>query len=588
EPGETKAKTLEWRNESAEERLKYALIKGISEYIDADVEEARQNFERPLELIEGPLMDGMKVVGELFGEGKMFLPQVVKSARVMKQAVAYLLPFMEEEKALNKSSEKQKKFLIATVKGDVHDIGKNIVGVVLACNNYEVIDLGVMVPSDKILSEAKKHNADILGLSGLITPSLDEMVYVAKEMEREGFKIPLLIGGATTSPAHTAVKIAEQYSEPVVHVLDASRVVNVVGSLLNPKQKEDYIKANSEKQQKLRDTHYSRKSERKLLSIENARKNSFKTDWDKLEIPKPSFTGIKVFDDIKLDDLVNYIDWSPFFHAWELKGRYPAILEDEVVGKQAKDLFNDANKLLKDIIENKRFGTKAVVGFFPANSVGDDIELYTDDSRSKILTTFRTLRQQADKGDEQANYALSDFISPKSTGKKDYLGCFAVTAGHGVEEFAKSFEDKHDDYNSIMAKALADRFAEAFAEYMHKKMREEWGYGKGEGLSNEELIMEKYRGIRPAPGYPACPDHTEKRTLFNLLEVEKNTGITLTENFAMWPASSVSGLYFAHPDSRYFAVGKLTKDQIEDYAKRKNMPLNEVERWLAPNLEYEP
>jgi 5-methyltetrahydrofolate--homocysteine methyltransferase len=589
EDPEAKGKELEWRNQNAQERLKYALVKGIIEFIDDDVEEARKSFSKPLELIEGPLMDGMKIVGELFGEGKMFLPQVVKSARVMKKAVAYLLPFMEAEKAKNNVTQSQPKFLIATVKGDVHDIGKNIVGVVLACNNYEVIDLGVMVPSEKILAEAKKHNVDAIGLSGLITPSLDEMVHVAREMEREGFKIPLLIGGATTSPAHTAVKIAEQYSEPVVHVLDASRVVNVLNSLLSENLKSDYIVKIKENQKRLRDTHYNRKSERKLLTLEQARKNRFKTNWNQINPAVPSFTGLKVFSDFSLQTLVDYIDWSPFFHAWELKGRYPSIFEDETYGKQAKELYADAKKLLKDIIDNKRFHAKAVVGLFPANSVGDDIEVYSDLERTNVIKVFRTLRQQAEKPDpEDSNYALADFVAPKSSGKIDYIGGFAVTTGHGVDEFAKSFEDKQDDYNSIMTKALADRLAEAFAEYMHKWIRDEWGFGKEENLSYEELISEKYRGIRPAPGYPACPDHTEKRTLFDLLEVEKNTGISLTENFAMWPASSVSGLYFSHPNSRYFAVGKLTKDQIKDYAERKNMPIEEIEKWLAPNLEYDP
>ena len=583
--GVSKEKELEWRNGSAEERLKYALIKGIVEYIDSDTEEARKKFSRPLELIEGPLMDGMKVVGDLFGEGKMFLPQVVKSARVMKKAVAYLLPFMEEEKAKNSDTSARHKFLIATVKGDVHDIGKNIVGVVLACNNYDVIDLGVMVPCEKILEEAQKHKADVIGLSGLITPSLDEMVHVASEMERLGIKVPLLIGGATTSPAHTAVKIAEKYSEPVIHVLDASRVVNVVSSLLNPEAKPEYIKKVRTEQERLKNIHFNRKSEKVYLSLEKARENKFKTDWLSYTPPKPKFTGVKVYENIPVETLAKYIDWSPFFHAWELHGRYPAILEDEVVGKQAKDLFNDAQKMIQEIIQKNVFSGKAVVGFFPANSLEDDIQVYSDESRSTITHTFYTLRQQSDKGEGEMNYALSDFVSPVSQ-KPDYIGAFAVTTGHGVEEYAREYESKNDDYNSILVKAIADRLAEACAEYMHKVVRDEWGYGKEENLSNEDLIEEKYRGIRPAPGYPACPDHTEKRTLFNLLDVEKNIGITLTENFAMYPASSVSGLYFSHESSRYFAVGKIAKDQIEHYAKRKGMEIAKAERWLSPYLGY--
>ena len=583
---EEKKETLKWREGTVAERLTYALVKGNMDFIDEDVEEARKSFQSPLEVIEGPLMDGMKVVGELFGEGKMFLPQVVKSARVMKKAVAYLMPYMEEDKRKNADSRPGAKFLIATVKGDVHDIGKNIVSVVLSCNNYEVIDLGVMVPSEKILEEAKKHKVDVIGLSGLITPSLDEMVHVASEMKREGFTVPLLIGGATTSAAHTAVKIAEEYENPVVHVIDASRVVNVLNSVLNEKTKKSYTEELKKEQERIRENYYGRQQERVLLGIEDARMNSFKTDWDKIDIPSPSFTGVKVYEEIDLKLLKDYIDWSPFFHAWELRGRYPQILEDEIVGKQARELFEDAKKLLNDIIENKRFNPRAVVGFFPANSVGDDIILYKDDEREETLSTFYSLRQQTIKQEGNANYALADFIAPVSSNRKDYLGAFAVTSGHGVEVFARSFEEKNDDYNSIMTKALGDRLAEALAEYMHKLMREEWGYGRTENLDNEALIKEQYRGIRPAPGYPACPDHTEKRTLFNLLSVEKNTGITLTENFAMMPASSVSGLYFSHPESRYFALGKIGKDQVEDYAKRKNMELKEMERWLSPNLDY--
>lgn len=584
EEGSSKEKELEWRKESVEERLKYALIKGIVEYIEEDVEEARQKYPKPLDLIEGPLMDGMRIVGDLFGEGKMFLPQVVKSARVMKKAVAYLLPYMEEEKQKSENS-KQEKFLIATVKGDVHDIGKNIVGVVLACNNYEVIDLGVMVPCEKILEEAKKQNVSVIGLSGLITPSLDEMVHVAKEMEREGFKIPLLIGGATTSPAHTAVKIAPVYSQPVVHVLDASRVVNVVNSLLSEQLKDEFIGKVKLDQERLRNAHFNRKSERKLLSLQEARENKIKLDWKTYTPPRPSFYGIRIYKDITAEILREYIDWSPFFHSWELKGRFPNILDDPNIGAQARELFRDANKLLDDIIQNKRFQPLGVVAFYPANSTEDDsIILYEDESKTKVKTIFHMLRQQVPKGDEP-QYSLSDFIAPLSSGVLDYLGAFAVTAGHEVEELAKYYESKNDDYNSIMTKALGDRLAEAYAEYMHKLMRIEWGYGKEENLSNEDLIKEKYRGIRPAHGYPACPDHTEKRTLFDLLQVEKNIGVRLTENFAMYPPSSVSGLYFSHPESRYFAVGKIGKDQVEDYARRKSMSIQEVEKWLAMYLD---
>ncbi|MDX1960094.1 MAG: methionine synthase [Leptospiraceae bacterium] len=578
-----KTKELEWRNNTPEERLKYALVKGIVEFIDDDTEEARQKFNRPLELIEGPLMDGMKIVGELFGAGKMFLPQVVKSARVMKKAVAYLLPFMEEEKARNSDTSSREKFLIATVKGDVHDIGKNIVGVVLACNNYEVIDLGVMVQADIILAEAKKHNVSAIGLSGLITPSLDEMVHVAKEMERQNFKVPLLIGGATTSPAHTAVKIAPSYSEPVVHVLDASRVVNVVSSLLSKEEKPKYVESIRKDQERLKNQYLNKQSDRNLLSISDARKNPEKIDWVNTNFPKPSFTGVKLYDSFNLETLVEYFDWSPFFNAWELKGRYPQIFEDEIIGEEAKKLYHDARVLLDDIIKNKRFKPKALIGFFPANSNGDSIELYADDSRTKVHTVFHMLRQQMPKNEGQFNTSLADYIAPKDLGK-DYLGAFVVTAGNEVEEFAKSFEKTQDDYSSIMVKALGDRFAEALAEYMHKTAREEIGII--ENLSNEDLIREKYRGIRPAPGYPACPEHTEKRTLFALLNAENSIGVKLTENCAMYPASSVSGLYFFNEKAKYFAVGKLGKDQVTDYANRKGMTLEEAERWLSPYLDY--
>lgn len=580
-----------WRSGSVEQRLEHALVKGIVEFIEQDTEEARVKYDRPLSVIEGPMMDGMRVVGDLFGSGKMFLPQVVKSARVMKKAVAYLLPFMEEENKRQAQVSQKLKFLIATVKGDVHDIGKNIVSVVLACNNYEVVDLGVMVPCEKILEEAKAQKADIIGLSGLITPSLDEMVYVASEMQRTGFTVPLLIGGATTSSAHTAVKIAEKYDHPVVHVIDASRVVNVVGKLLNPSLRDEYVEQIKLDQKSQREIYFNTRSERKLVSIEEARENRFISDWNAITISKPNITGVKVFDEeISLETLVPYIDWSPFFQAWELKGRFPSILESEIYGKQAKELYEDARRLLEDIVKNKRYKAKGVIGIFPANSVGDDIEVYEDETKSKILCVFHTLRQQISKEDKQEpNYCLADFIAPQETGLTDYIGGFAVTSGHGVEEFAKIFDSKLDDYNSIMAKALGDRLAEAFAEYMHLKVRKEyWGYASEENLPVEDLIREKYQGIRPAAGYPASPDHTEKRTLFDLLQVEKNTGITLTEHFAMWPASSVSGLYFAHPDSKYFAVAKINRDQIEDYAKRKNTSVAEIERWLSPNLAYDP
>ncbi|EQA35841.1 methionine synthase [Leptospira inadai serovar Lyme str. 10] len=580
-----------WRSGSVEQRLEHALVKGIVEFIEQDTEEARVKYGRPLSVIEGPMMDGMRVVGDLFGSGKMFLPQVVKSARVMKKAVAYLLPFMEEENKRQAQVSQKLKFLIATVKGDVHDIGKNIVSVVLACNNYEVIDLGVMVPCEKILEEAKAQKADIIGLSGLITPSLDEMVYVASEMQRTGFTVPLLIGGATTSSAHTAVKIAEKYDHPVVHVIDASRVVNVVGKLLNPSLRDEYVEQIKLDQKSQREIYFNTRNERKLVSIEEARENRFVSDWNTLAISKPNITGVKVFDEeISLETLVPYIDWSPFFQAWELKGRFPSILESEIYGKQAKELYEDARRLLEDIVKNKRYRAKGVIGIFPANSVGDDIEVYEDETKSKVLSVLHTLRQQISKEDKQEpNYCLADFIAPRETGLTDYIGGFAVTSGHGVEEFAKIFDSKLDDYNSIMAKALGDRLAEAFAEYMHLKVRKEyWGYASEENLPVEDLIREKYRGIRPAAGYPASPDHTEKRILFDLLQVEKNTGITLTEHFAMWPASSVSGLYFAHPDSKYFAVAKINRDQIEDYARRKNTSVAEIEKWLSPNLAYDP
>lgn len=581
--GKAAVKADAWREGSVEARLSHALVKGIVEYIDEDVEEARQQYNRPLKIIEGPLMDGMNVVGELFGAGKMFLPQVVKSARVMKKAVAYLLPFMEKEKEASGSTS-QGKVLMATVKGDVHDIGKNIVGVVLGCNNYEVIDLGVMVPCDKILSKAREEQVDMIGLSGLITPSLEEMAYNAKEMARQGFDVPLLIGGATTSKAHTAVKIAPSYPEPVVHVTDASLAVNVVRQLLSKDEKPGFVDKVRQQQEQSREAYEGKKTLKKLLPLEEARNRLIPIDWQTSERPTPSFLGTRVIADQPLHDLVPVIDWSPFFHTWELKGKYPTIFEDPVVGAKAKDLFDDARELLKEILDNRLLTARAVYGLFPASSVGDDIEVYKDESRSEVLATFHTLRQQLEKPEGDANYALADFIAPKSTGLPDYLGGYAVTTGIGLDALCGRFEKDHDDYNAIMAKALADRLAEAYAEWLHREVRKAWGYGKEETLSAEDLIRECYRGIRPAPGYPACPDHTEKRILFDLLEAERHTGIHLTETFAMVPAASVSGLYFAHPQAKYFAVGKIDHDQVKDYAARKQMDVPTVERWLSPNL----
>ena len=581
--GKAVVKADAWRENSVEARLSHALVKGIVEFIDTDVEEARQKYDKPLKIIEGPLMDGMNVVGELFGAGKMFLPQVVKSARVMKKAVAYLLPFMDQEKEASGSSA-QGKVLMATVKGDVHDIGKNIVGVVLGCNNYEVIDLGVMVPCDKILTRAKEEQVDMIGLSGLITPSLEEMAYNATEMARQGFDVPLLIGGATTSKAHTAVKIAPGYHEPVVHVTDASLAVNVVRQLLSKEEKPGFVEKVRQQQQQSREAYEGKKTQKKLLPLVEARQRRTPIDWQTSERATPGFLGTRVIEDQPLSDLVPVIDWSPFFHTWELKGRYPKIFEDPIVGSRAKELFEDAQGLLKEILDNRLLTARAVYGLFPANSVDDDVEVYKDESRSEVLATFHTLRQQLEKPEGDANYALADFIAPKSTGVADYLGGFAVTTGIGIEALCERFEKDHDDYNSIMAKALADRLAEAFAEWLHREVREAWGYGKEEHLSAEDLIRERYRGIRPAPGYPACPDHTEKRILFDLLDAERHTGIHLTETFAMFPASSVSGLYFAHPQAKYFAVGKIDHDQVKDYAARKQMDVATVQRWLSPNL----
>jgi 5-methyltetrahydrofolate--homocysteine methyltransferase len=586
--GKVEVEEQSWRQGTVEERLSHALVRGIVDYIDADTEEARQKYGKPLAVIEGPLMAGMSVVGDLFGAGKMFLPQVVKSARVMKKAVAWLLPYMEAEKLAGGGRQAEGKILMATVKGDVHDIGKNIVGVVLGCNNYEVIDLGVMVPCEKILKTAREHKVDIIGLSGLITPSLEEMAHVAREMEREGFKVPLLIGGATTSRAHTAVKIAPGYGEPVVHVLDASRAVGVVGHLKSPELKPVFAEGNRQEQEKARVDHRNKQSQRPLLTLDEARRRQPAIEWSPSSVYRPSFTGVKVEDDVPLEDIVPYIDWTPFFQTWELRGVYPRILQDAIVGPKARELFEDAQQLLKEIVDGRLLKAKAVMGFFPANRVGDDIELYTDENRTHVLEVFHTLRQQAEKPENQPNFALADFIAPKETGHADYLGAFAVTAGLNIEPLVAKFETGHDDYNAIMTKALADRLAEALAELTHKKARDAWGFGREETLSIADLIKEKYQGIRPAAGYPACPDHTEKQILFDLLQAEKNASIQLTESFAMYPAASVSGLYFSHPDSRYFALGKIDRDQVEDYAVRKRMTVEAVERWLSPNLNYDP
>jgi 5-methyltetrahydrofolate--homocysteine methyltransferase len=601
----------EWRKGTVEERLSHSLVKGIDAFIDADTAEALAKYGKPLTVIEGPLMAGMSVVGDLFGAGKMFLPQVVKSARVMKKSVAYLTPFMEAEKAAMKARgeavKAQGKVVLATVKGDVHDIGKNIVGVVLACNNYEVIDLGVMVQCEKILETAKKENADIIGLSGLITPSLDEMAHVAKEMERTGFKVPLLIGGATTSKAHTAVKLALHYSEPVVHVLDASRAVPVTSSLLSKDGKAAFVKQLREDYEKARAAHSG--SAAKLLSLEAARANAPKLTYN--DLPKPDFVGVRTLSSasfnpgkcdcgsshghagafsVSLEEVVPFIDWTPFFHTWELRGVYPKILKHEKHGEEATKLFADAQKLLAEFVANKSLQLRAVYGLFPANSVGDDVEVYTNGSRKHLRTKFHFLRQQIEKGDGTPNWCLADFVAPKSANPAaplaDHIGAFAVTSGHGLKEIVEGFKANHDDYNAIMAEAIADRLAEAFAEYLHKRVRDEWGFGRAENLNNDDFIQEKYRGIRPAAGYPACPDHTEKAILWDLLDVEQHTGIKLTESFAMWPGSSVSGLYFAHPESKYFAVGKLGKDQVEDLARRKGKTVMEMERWLGPWLNY--
>jgi 5-methyltetrahydrofolate--homocysteine methyltransferase len=578
-----------WRKQPVEERLKHALVKGIVDHIDVDTEEARQKCRRPLDVIEGPLMAGMSVVGDLFGAGKMFLPQVVKSARVMKKAVAYLMPFMEAEKSAD--AKPQGRIVMATVKGDVHDIGKNIVGVVLQCNNYDVIDLGVMVPAAKILDTAREKKADAIGLSGLITPSLDEMVHVAQEMEREGFRLPLLIGGATTSRAHTAVKIAPHYHASTVHVLDASRAVGVVNALLNEQLKSDFDKQTRGDYERLRREHAAKTDQKKLLPLEQARANRTPIDWSSYLPPEPEFLGGRVYVpgkiSIAVNDLVPYIDWSPFFHAWELRGRYPAIFDDPKMGKQARELFNDAQELLERIAAKNLLIPRGVYAFWPANADGDDVHVYADDVRSEKIATFYFLRQQMQKPTGQFNHCLADYVASVDGGQRpplqDYLGGFAVSI-HGADELAEEFKLQHDDYSAIMTKALADRLAEAFAEYLHKEARIAWGFERNEQLSHADMIREKYRGIRPAAGYPACPDHAEKRALFDLLDAENNTGIKLTESFAMHPGSSVSGLYFSHPDSKYFGVGQIGRDQAVDYATRRGEAVSAVEKRLAPNL----
>jgi len=584
--GKTPVADETWRMQAVEERLKHALVKGIIDYIDSDTEEARQKCRRPLDVIEGPLMAGMSVVGDLFGSGRMFLPQVVKSARVMKKAVAYLMPFMEEEKSAD--AKPQGRIVMATVKGDVHDIGKNIVGVVLQCNNYEVIDLGVMVPAAKILDIAREKNADAIGLSGLITPSLDEMVHVAQEMEREGFRLPLLIGGATTSRAHTAVKIAPHYRASTVHVLDASRAVGVVNALLNEQLKSDFDRQTREDYERLRSEHAAKTDQKKLLRLEQARANRMPIDWRSYVPSRPEFLGVRVYGAAKISiavrDLVEYIDWSPFFHAWELRGRYPAIFDDPKIGKEARTLFDDAQQLLERIVAKNLLVPRGVYAFWPANAVGDDIHLYADDTRTEKIATFYFLRQQMQKRPGQFNHCLADYIAPISNQQlADYLGGFAVSI-HGADELAEEFKRQHDDYSAIMTKALADRLAEAFAEYLHKQARIAWGFGHDEQLSNADLIREKYRGIRPAAGYPACPDHAEKRTLFDLLNAENNASIRLTESWAMHPGASVSGLYFSYPDAKYFGVGQIGRDQAIDYATRRSEPVSAVEKRLGPNL----
>src|SRR5689334_5272755 len=578
---------LAWRKGTPQERLVHALVKGITQFIVEDTEEARKSFERPLQVIEGPLMDGMNIVGDLFGAGKMFLPQVVKSARVMKRAVAYLVPYIEQSK--DESARTNGRIVMATVKGDVHDIGKNIVGVVLQCNNFEVIDLGVMVPCEKILETAKRENVDFIGLSGLITPSLDEMVNVAKEMQRQNYVVPLLIGGATTSPAHTSVKIAPQYRSPVVYVKDASRSVGVCQTLSSPAQRQAFIEKNNEEHERRREQHAGKKVKVPEVSLAQARANRRRIDWAAFAPTTPRSLGIQTFDDYPLNELLGYVDWMPFFNAWEFAGKFPDILSDPTVGEAASNLYDDARRLLKQVIAEKWLKARAVVGLFPANSVGDDVELYTDETRTEVAMRVSFLRQQKGKAQGQPHECLADYVAPKSSGVADYIGAFAVTAGIGIEEHLARFERAHDDYSSIMLKALADRLAEACAEHFHERVRREiWGYAARETLTNDQLIQEQYQGIRPAPGYPACPDHTEKAKLWELLDAEKKAGITLTESYAMYPTAAVSGWYFSHPEARYFNIGKIDRDQVEDYAQRKGMTVEEVERWLSPNLGYEP
>ena len=582
--GKIKVVDLSWREETLGKRLEHALVKGIVDYIDEDVEEARLLHNRALHVIEGPLMDGMNVVGDLFGAGKMFLPQVVKSARVMKKAVAFLMPYLEADKEVGQTAGK---ILLATVKGDVHDIGKNIVGVVLGCNNYEIIDIGVMVPADKILATAKEHNVDMIGLSGLITPSLDEMVHVAKEMERAGFDIPLLIGGATTSKVHTAVKIEEHYKRgQTVYVLDASRSVTVASSLLSD-SKDKYIEDIQADYAKVRMHHEKKRNQKAMVSIADAQANRQPIEWKSEDIKKPNFLGVKQITDVSLEEICDYIDWTPFFQTWDLHGRYPAILKDDVVGTEAVKLLADAKKMLKTICDENWLVNKAVVGTWAANAVGDDIEVYADDSRSEVIAKFHMLRQQLKKSKKGNNHSLADYIAPKETGLADYIGGFVVTTGLGIESHIERFEKDHDDYNSIMLKALADRLVEAYTELLHEKMRKDiWGYANQEVLSADELIKESYKGIRPAPGYPACPDHLEKPTLFKLLDAENLSEVSLTESMAMYPTASVSGWYFAHPDSKYFGIGKIQKDQVEQYANRKKESVELIEKWLSPNLNY--
>jgi 5-methyltetrahydrofolate--homocysteine methyltransferase len=576
-----------WRKGTVEERLSHALVRGIDEFVVADTEEARQKYGRPLAVIEGPLMAGMNVVGDLFGSGKMFLPQVVKSARVMKKSVAYLTPFLEAEKAAS-GARAEAKIVVATVKGDVHDIGKNIVGVVLGCNNYDVIDLGVMVSADRILAAAREAEAGLVGLSGLITPSLEEMVHVAREMERQGFSVPLLIGGATTSRAHTAVRIAPVYRGPVVHVLDASRAVGVVGRLKSETERARLDAENRREQERLRREHEARRSEKPLLPLEEARRRRTPIDWSGYEPPPPAFQGVRLVDPVPLADIVPYVDWTPFFAVWELRGTYPRIFDNPEWGERAREVFKDAQEMLPRLLGEGGLCGRAAYAFFPASSVGDDVEVYADESRQGLLGTLHTLRQQADKGEAEPDQALADFVAPRESGLGDWLGVFAVTAGIGAEELVRRHESEHDDYAAIMVKALADRLAEALAEWLHQRARRDWGYGREESLSMGELIKERYRGIRPAPGYPSCPDHTEKRLLFDLLGGEQRLGMRLTESFAMLPAASVCGFYFSHPQARYFALGKIEKDQVLDYHRRKGMDLRTVERWLAPHLNYEP